>query len=87
MSKRRGEKEAAMVQQQDRLTRVVKLAYELAQTGKFEDVAAVERELVTLGYEEETSSLKSPGLRVVIDEVCATGRERDAPTWHQHTAY
>jgi hypothetical protein len=33
-----------MVQQQDRLTRVIKFAYELAQTGKFEDVAAVERE-------------------------------------------
>jgi hypothetical protein len=73
--------------QQDRLRRVVKLAYELAQTGKFENVAAVESELVALGYAEETLLLQSPGLRVVIDEVCTTGRERDVPTWHQHTAY
>jgi hypothetical protein len=76
-----------MVQQQDRLTRVIKLAYELAQTGKFEDVAAVERELVAVGYGQDIHSLERPGIRIVLDEVCATGRKRDAPTWHRHIAF
>ena len=76
-----------MVQEQDRPPRVVKLAYELASTGKFEDYAAVERELVALGYGNETPSLERPGIRVVLDEACAAGRERDVPVWRQHTAF
>jgi hypothetical protein len=75
-----------MAQQQDRVARVIRLAYELAQTGKFDDATAVEQELVALGYNDEAPSLKSPGLRIVIDEVCATGRERDIAGWHTHTA-
>jgi hypothetical protein len=72
--------------QQDRVARVIKLAYELAQTGKFDSIKAIERELVALGYEEETTSLNSPGLRIVIDEVCSTGRKPDEPRWHTHVA-
>jgi hypothetical protein len=67
--------------------RVVKLALELAQTGLFEDAAAVERELVAVGYEKEIHSLERPTVRTVIDKVCASRRERDEPGWHQHTAY
>jgi hypothetical protein len=72
--------------QQDRVARVIKLAYELAQTGKFDSIKAIELELVALGYEEETASLKTPGLRIVIDEVCSTGRKQDEPRWHTHVA-
>jgi hypothetical protein len=79
--------EAAMAQQRDRVAQVIKLAYELAQTGKFDDATAVDQELVALGYNEEAPSLKSPGLRIVIDEVCATGRKRDVVDWHTHMAW
>jgi hypothetical protein len=63
----------------DKPARVVKLAYELAQTGLFEDVAAVERELVAVGYGDEIHSLERPTVRGVIDEVCASRREREEP--------
>jgi hypothetical protein len=76
-----------MVQEQDRLARVVKLAYELASTGKFEDMVAVKRELVALGYGDDTRSLEKPGIRLSLDEACASGRERDVPAWHTHTSF
>jgi hypothetical protein len=82
-----GATEEAAMAQQDRVSQVIKLAYELAQTGKFDDATAVDQELVALGYNEETRSLKSPDLRIVIDEVCATGRERDIRGWHTHVAW
>jgi hypothetical protein len=56
-------------------------------SSKFEDAAAVAREMVALGYADEARSLDGPGISVVIDRVCSTGRERDAPTWHQHSAF
>jgi hypothetical protein len=70
----------------DRSTRVVKLAYELAQTGKFEDMAAIERELASVGLSEELRALDRPGIRAVINEACVTGREREEATWHSHTS-
>ena len=69
-----------------RLTRVFKLAYELAQTGKFEDIAAIERELTSAGLAAELHSLEMPGIRAVLSDVCATGREREEATWHSHTS-
>jgi hypothetical protein len=69
-----------------RVTRVVKLAYELAQTGVFEDFAAIERELVSLGYADEAHSLEKPSIRDTLSEICITGREREEPTWHSHTS-
>jgi hypothetical protein len=64
--------------------RVVKLAYELALTGKFEDFHAIERELVAIGLTDELQSLERPGIRDALTEVCITGREREQPTWHLH---
>jgi hypothetical protein len=61
----------------DKPARVVKLAYELAQTGLFEDVAAVERELAAVGYGDEIQALGRPTFRGIIDEVCASRRERE----------
>jgi hypothetical protein len=75
-----------MAQQHDRLSRIIKLAYQLARTGRFEDIAAVERRIVALGYEEEAASLESPGVRVMIDEICATRRDSSGPGWHRHSA-
>ncbi len=54
-----------------RVTRVVKLAYELAQTGVFEDFAAIERELISLGYADEARSLEKPSIRDTLSEICA----------------
>jgi hypothetical protein len=78
--------ETAMPEEKGRLARAAKLAYELAQTGKFENFSAVARELVAVGYKGEIHSFDRPGFRAAIDEVCVTGRERDVDTWHQHTA-
>jgi hypothetical protein len=58
----------------------------LAKTGKFEDVSAVAREMMALGYAEEARSPDGPGISM-IDHVFSTGRERDARAWHQHAAF
>ena len=50
-------------------------AYELAQTGKFEDFAAIERELVAEGFGDEISNVKKPALQSAITAICiANGR-------------
>jgi hypothetical protein len=66
---------------------VVKLAYELAVTGRFEDVAALERELIAEGYDDVIHILEGASVRAALDEVCAAGREREAPRWHHHAAW
>jgi pentatricopeptide repeat protein len=73
-----------MAQEDVRLARGVELACRLAKTGKFEDAAAVAREMIAQGCADEARSLGGPGLSVVIDHVCSSGRERDAPAWRQH---
>jgi hypothetical protein len=80
------EVEDAVSEEMGHAPRVVRLAYELAQTGKFDDYAAIERELVAAGDKNDVASLDRPGLRGALNEVCATGRERDADAWRRHTS-
>jgi hypothetical protein len=62
---------------------VVKLALALAETGKFEDSASIQRELIDAGCAvEEVLVLDGLGLRILIDSACASRREREEPTWH-----
>jgi hypothetical protein len=77
----------SMAQTQDRPSRLVMLAYELAQSGKFENTGAVERQIAALGYDEEAYSLQELGVRLMIDEICAMHRDPGGPRWHQHSAY
>ena len=72
-----------MPEDRTRLERAIKLAYELAQTGMFDDFGAIEDELVALGYGGEAPALTRPGISEALDEVCAVSvRERNGPTWH-----
>jgi hypothetical protein len=55
----------------DDMTAVVaSRAYELAQTGQFEDLAAIERELVAEGFGDEIGNVKKPALQSAINAVC-----------------
>lgn len=60
----------------------IKLAYELALTGKFENVSALERELIAAGYDEGLYALEGNKVRAALEEVCAEGRERARPVYH-----
>jgi hypothetical protein len=68
------EKEAAMLTLEDRLAPVVHLACDLAQTGKFEDFAAIERELVAEGFAEGVRSMETPAVMDAITEICVASR-------------
>jgi hypothetical protein len=62
-----------------RVAVVAKLAYELAQTGRFRDFAAIERELIALGVGTEIHLLTKPGLPDAVTSICAVRRnEREA---------
>lgn len=57
------------------VARAATIALEMARTGKFEDVAAVERELVKLGYPADgIRSLERPIIRIAINGACRVGR-------------
>jgi len=64
----------------------IKLAYELALTGKFEDVAAGKR-VGRLWYGDIIHMLEERGVHAALGEVCASGREREVPKWRQHMAF
>jgi hypothetical protein len=49
---------------------VASRAYELAQTGQFEDFAAIERELVAEGFGDEIGNVKKPALQTAITAIC-----------------
>jgi hypothetical protein len=74
-----------MVDRNSPLGRAIKLGYELAETGRFQDFAAIERELVAFGFEDEARLIVG-SVRQTIEQVCATGREREVLTWHSQTA-
>jgi hypothetical protein len=60
----------------------------MAETGNFLDATSIERELVLAGHSSyEVVALNRPAVRILIDKACATGRDREEPRWHQHTAY
>lgn len=46
-------------------------AYELAQTGEFEDFAAIERELFAEGFGEDVARVKKAALQSALAEICA----------------
>jgi uncharacterized protein YoaH (UPF0181 family) len=53
------------------MDRVVVGALKLARTGKFEDVAAIERELMSAGLSQsEALALNAPAIRLMIDGAC-----------------
>jgi hypothetical protein len=49
---------------------VASRAYELAQTGRFEDFEAIERELVAEGFGDEIGNVKKPALQSAITAIC-----------------
>ena len=61
----------------DELAHVAKFAYKLAHSGKYEDFAAVERELIALGLADEVRSLDVPEIRSTLTMLCATARKRE----------
>jgi hypothetical protein len=66
-----------MHEQREPVGRAVRLALELAETGAFENITAIERELAAVGYPRgDIQSLERPGVRIIIDAVCSTGRRR-----------
>jgi hypothetical protein len=50
-------------------------AYELAQTGSFEDFAAIERELIVEGFGEAVEKVKKPSIERAISETCRATRD------------
>jgi hypothetical protein len=50
-------------------------AYELAQTGAFEDYAAIERELFAEGFREDIDGTKKSALQSVFTEICDAKRQ------------
>jgi hypothetical protein len=72
-----------MPQEDGRFAHVVQIAYELARTGRFEDFASLEREVIEEGLEEGVPWLERPGIRHALTEICDANRRRDA--WHTHT--
>jgi hypothetical protein len=68
-------------------SRALRAAYAMADTGKFEDVEAIKREMTAAGLGEEIGSLDRSDVRVVIDEVCATRRGVNGPIWHHDQAW
>jgi hypothetical protein len=61
---------------------VASRAYELAQTGEFEDFAAIERELFAEGFGGDIGGLKKPELQNVLDAMCAASRGTDIGREH-----
>ena len=53
-------------------------AYELAQTGVFEDFAAIERELIAEGFGEEIGAAKKPTLEQALNTICFASRQAEA---------
>jgi hypothetical protein len=49
-----------------RLPCVVRIAYRLAETGRFDNLGAIERELVVLGFGGEMQPLAIPTIRDVL---------------------
>jgi hypothetical protein len=54
---------------------VASRAYELAQTGEFEDFAAIERQLLAEGFGEHVVGLKRPALQSALGDICAARRQ------------
>jgi hypothetical protein len=50
-------------------------AYELAQTGSFDDYAAIERELFAEGFREDIDRAKKSALQSAITEICDAKRQ------------
>jgi hypothetical protein len=55
---------------------VASRAYELAQTGDFEDFAAIERELFAEGFGEEIDAIKRPAVVDALQTICVTSRSK-----------
>jgi len=49
---------------------VASRAYQLAETGEFEDCAAIQRELVAEGFGDEIEILKKPLLENTLNALC-----------------
>jgi hypothetical protein len=64
-----------LIDHREAVARAPTIALELARTGKFDDVAAIERELVKVGYPADgIRSLERPIIRVAINGACRVGR-------------
>ena len=52
-------------------------AYEMAQTGAFENFEAIERELFAEGFGDEVRWIERPRLRDTLDMLCIVNRQSD----------
>ena len=50
---------------------VASRAYELAQTGQFANLAAIERELLAEGFGDHLEGVNRPAIRNAIEAMCA----------------
>jgi hypothetical protein len=66
-----------------RFAHVVEIAFELARTGDFEDVASLEREVIAEGL-EDLQWIERPGIRRELQSICESRRRVEG--WHSHTA-
>jgi hypothetical protein len=58
---------------------VASRAYELAQTGSFEDFAAIERELIAEGFGGEIEKVKESPIERAISAKCQETRDARGP--------
>jgi hypothetical protein len=54
---------------------VASRAYELAQTGRFEDFEAIERELFAEGFGDDVAVVRKPALQSALAAICIANSE------------
>ena len=64
-------KEALMLIYEDTAAVAASRAYELAQSGEYEDFAAIERELFEEGFGDDIAGATKSALENVLAEICA----------------
>jgi hypothetical protein len=72
------EREATMTTE-EKLAYVGRRAYELAQTGKHEDFAAIQLAIMREGHAESVPWLERPGIIDAINQICIISRIGNQP--------
>jgi hypothetical protein len=58
----------------ERAEKIERLAFEMAQSGEYDDYSAIELALRARGYEEARTQLDSPGTRHSLNEICNSNK-------------
>jgi hypothetical protein len=69
----------ATMTREEKLAYVGRRAYELAQTGKHEDFAAIQLAIMREGHAESVPWLERPGIIDAINQICIISRIGDQP--------